>query len=147
MHPHLFPKVAAALAILLSVDGGPLASGQTISSAVTSTNTGGKELLIPQHITRVPDGNDFNNPDSEFCFKHSRATDNFVLFWAKEYGDDPMANSVTNRRFDVDAVLQESDRFYNYYVDTLKWIDKDKSLATKYKFLFFVIGGNGGTAF
>jgi hypothetical protein len=149
MKPKASPEriAAAALAIVLSVAPGPLASGQTTFPASTSTNTGGKELLIPQHITRVPGGNDFNNPDSEFCFKHSRATDNFVLFWAREYGDDPMANSVTNRRFDVDAVLKESDRFYDYYVNTLKWVDKDKSLATKYKFLFFVIGGNGGTAF
>jgi len=58
-----------------------------------------------------------------------------------------MTNSVANRRFNVDEVLKEADRFYNYYVDTLKWVDKDKSLATKYKFLFFVIGGTGGTAF
>jgi hypothetical protein len=58
-----------------------------------------------------------------------------------------MTNSVVNRRFDVDEVLKEADRFYNYFVDTLKWVDKEKSLATKYKFLFFVIGGNGGTAF
>jgi hypothetical protein len=153
--PHqLFHKAAAAFAILFSVGVGPRAFGQTTSAAAitstnatTSTNTAGKQLLIPQHITRVPDGNDFNNPDSEFSFKHSKSTDNFVLFWAKEYGDDPMSNSVTNRRFDVDAVLKESDRFYDYYLSTLKWVDKDKSYATKYKFLFFVIGGNGGTAF
>ncbi len=42
---------------------------------------------------------------------------------------------------------RRADRFYNYYVNDLKWVDKDKSFATKYKFLFFVIGGNGGTAF
>ena len=95
----------------------------------------------------MPDGNDFNNPDSEYSWKHSKSTDNFVLFWDKEYGDDPMANPVSNRRFNVDEILKESDRFYNYYVDTLKWVDKDKSYGTKYKFLFFVIGGNGGTAF
>jgi hypothetical protein len=119
----------------------------SIAASETSTNNPGKEVLIPQHITRVPAGNDFNNPDSEFSFKHSKATDNFVLFWAKEYGDDPLTNAVPNRRFNVDEVLKESDRFYEYYVNTLKWVDKDKSLATKYKFLLFVIGGSGGTAF
>jgi hypothetical protein len=144
-----FHNAAAAAVILSSVGVGRFAFAQTppAAAATNATNTAGKELLIPQHITRVPDGNDFNNPDSEFSFKHSKSTDNFVLFWAKEYGDDPMSNSVTNRRFDVDAVLKESDRFYDYYLNTLKWVDKDKSFATKYKFLFFVIGGNGGTAF
>jgi len=32
-------------------------------------------------------------------------------------------------------------------VNTLKWVDKENSLATRYKFLIFVIGGSGGTAF
>ena len=49
-----------------------------------------------------------------------------VMFWAREYGDDPMTNSVANRRFNADEILKEADRFYNYYVDTLKWVDKEK---------------------
>jgi hypothetical protein len=147
MRHHLFHQTAAALAILFSAGVGHLAYAQTDPAAITSTNTTGKEVVIPARINSVPDGNDFNNPDSEFSYKHSKSTDNFVLFWAKEYGDDPMANTNANRRFNVDEVLKESDRFYDYYVNTLKWVDKDKSLATKYKFLFFVIGGNGGTAF
>lgn len=126
---------------------GPLAQSQPVPASATITHPGGKEVLIPERIDSVPEGNDFNNNDSEFCYKHSKSTENFVLFWSKEYGDDPMTNSVVNRRFDVDAVLKEADRFYDYYVNTLKWVDKDKSLATKYKFLFFVIGGSGGTAY
>jgi len=147
MLQHVFHKAAAALAILFSVGGGPLAYAQTNPAAFTSTNSGGKEVLIPQRITRVPEGNDFNNPDSEFSFKRSKSSDNFVLFWAREYGDDPMTNAVENRRFNADEVLKECDRFHDYYVNTLKWVDKEKSLATKYKFLLFVIGGAGGTAF
>jgi hypothetical protein len=120
------------------------------TAPATPTTTGAKpakEVLLPAHIERVPDGNDFNNPDSEYCYKHSKASDNFVLFWDKEYGDDPMANPVANRRFNVDEILKEADRFYNFYIDNLKWVDRDKSYATKYKFLFIVIGGSGGTAF
>jgi hypothetical protein len=144
---HLFPKTATAVALLFALGAGPLAFAQTNRAVITLTNTGGKEVLIPANITRVPATNDFDNPDSEFCFKRSKSTDNFVLFWAKEYGDDPMSNTVTNRRFNVDEILKESDRFFNYYVDVMKWVDKDTSYATKYKFLFFVIGGSGGTAF
>jgi hypothetical protein len=145
---------AIALAILLTA--GPVAFPQTAPGSnapaipplsIPPARPGGKELLIPARIMRVPATNDFNNPDSEFSFKHSKSSDNFVLFWAKEYGDDPMTNSVADRRFNADEVLKEADRFYNYYVDTLKWVDKDKSLATQYKFLFFVIGGSGGVAF
>jgi hypothetical protein len=151
MRHQLFHKAAAALVILFSVAAGPLACAQTSPAAMPSTNAAGKEVLIPgTGIDQVPDGNDFNNPDSEYSFKHSKSTDNFVLFWAKEYGDDPMANAVTNRRFNVDEVLKESDRFYNYYLNDLKWVDKTNSYATKYKFLFFVIPSptrGTGTAF
>lgn len=147
-------KTVMALAILLTAC--PLAFPQTAPASnapaippisFPPAKAGGKELLIPARITRVPETNDFNNPDSEFCFQRSKSSDHFVLFWAREYGDDPMTNSVVNRRFDAAELLREADRFYNYYIDTLKWAAKEKSLATKYKFLFFVIGGTGGTAF
>src|SRR5262249_41425044 len=113
MHYPVVHKTAAALAIFFAVAVGPLADAQTNHAPLISTNTQDKELLIPQHITRVPEGNDFNEPNSEFSFKHSKSTGNFVLFWAKEYGDDPMANAVTNRRFKVDEILKECDRFYD----------------------------------
>lgn len=146
MRHQIFRNAAGALAVLLSIGVGPFADGQTNSTA-TIANKPGKEVLIPEHITRVPDGNNFTNDDSEYCFKRSKSTDNFVLFWDKEYGDDPMTNADVRRRFNVDEILKESDRFYDYYLNTLKWVDKDKSYATRYKFLFFVIGGTGGTAF
>jgi hypothetical protein len=146
MRHHLLPKTVAALALLVAVGNASPAFAQTNSTA-SATKTIGKEVLIPAEIYSVPKSNDFNNADSEFAFVRSKATDNFVLFWAKEYGADPMANPVENRRFNVDDILKECDRFYDYYVNTLKWVDKDTSLATKYKFLIFVIGGTGGTAF
>ena len=94
-----------------------------------------------------PRDNDFDDPESEFCHARSKSTDNFVLFWAKEYGDDPAANEDERRRFNVDRCLSECERFFDYYVNTLKWVDKEKSVAAKYKFLIFVFGGRGGTAF
>lgn len=144
---HLFPPAVAIVAAILFVGSGRLAFGQTNATAPSGTKVGGKEVLLPPDIYRVPKDNDFNHPDSEFCFQRSKATDNFVLFWAKEYGADPMTNAIANRRFDPDAFLQECDRFYDYYVHTLKWVDPEKSYATKYKFLLFVLGGNEGTAF
>jgi len=142
-----FTRAAASLALLCLLNSQLDILAQDPATPRTDTNGITKEVLIPQDIYHVPKGNDFTDPNSEFAFARSKATDNFVLFWAKEYGDDPMANPVENRRFDVDEVLREADRFYDYYVNTLKWVDKDKSYATKYKFLIFVIGGEGGTAF
>jgi hypothetical protein len=135
---------AAALSFVLAA--APLAKAQSDQPASAPASPG-KEVLLPEGISRVPDDNDFDDPESEFCHARSKSTDNFVLFWAKEYGDDPAANEVEDRRFDVDAVLSECERFFDYYVNTLKWVDKDSSLAAKYKFLIFVFGGRSGTAF
>jgi len=151
-------RIVAAVAVGFSFAVGSLASAQTNTGAAAGTNAGPvfpitiseagqKTILIPERISTVPAGNDYYNPNSEYCFQRSKSTDNFVLFWAREYGDDPMTNSVENRRFNVDEILKESDRFYNYYCDTLKWVNTNTSYATKYKFLFFVFGGTSGTAF
>lgn len=145
MHCASLRDVVAAVSFILSA--APFAAAQAEVAAEPAANPAGKEVLLPERITRVPEDNDYDNPESEFCHARSKATDNFVLFWAKEYGDDPMANEDEGRRFNVDECLSECERFYDYYVNTLKWLDREKSVAAKYKFLIFVIGGQGGTAF
>jgi hypothetical protein len=135
MRQPLFHNAAVALAILFAVGVGPFAHAQTEAAA----KSGPKELLLPPDIGgRVPRSNDFNDPEAVYCFKHSKSTDNFVMFWEKGYGDNPMTNTGRTY-FDVDGILKESDRFYNFYIDTMKWVDPKTSYATKYKFLFFVI--------
>ena len=146
MRWHLFRTAVVALSIVLAASN--LASAQSDDTPTTpAAKPASKEVLLPERIIRVPSGNDFNNPDSEFCYQRSKSSDDFVMFWAKEYGDDPAANPDQTKRFDVDFALKECERFYDYYTNTLKWVDKEKSFAAKYKFLIFVIGGRGGTAF
>jgi hypothetical protein len=140
--------VIAAAAVGFAQPTRPAAPPPPSPPPLRITKPGEKEVFIPlRGVTGVPDGNDYNNPGSEFSFQRSRSSPHFVLFWAKEYGENPKANPVASRRFNPDEILKEADRFYTYYVDTLKWVDKEKSFATRYKFLFYVIGGTGGTAF
>nr|WP_319509427.1 DUF6055 domain-containing protein [uncultured Draconibacterium sp.] len=106
-----------------------------------------KELYIPENIYKVPEGNDFSNPESEYSYKHMTESDNFALFWAKEYGDDPMANPDATKRFDPKEAIEECERFYNYYVDELKIVEKGNSLTDQYKMLIIVFGGDEATAF
>jgi hypothetical protein len=141
---------AAALFVLLSAV--LLVAAEAEPPAATTEAAAGarpavKQVLLPKRITRVPRDNDFDDPESEFCHARSKSTDNFVLFWAKEYGLDPGANQDERRRFDVDRCLSECERFFDYYVNTLKWLDMDSSVAARYKFLIFVFGGSSGTAF
>jgi hypothetical protein len=112
-----------------------------------AANSTGKTLYLLERADRVPKNNDFNNAESEFCYKHMVQGDNIAIFWSKEYGDDPMTNPDANKRFDVHAALKECERYYDYYVNELKMVKKGKSISDKYKLLVFVFGGNEGTAY
>lgn len=110
-------------------------------------NQGKKTLYLPAKIDRIPEGNNFNDNNSEFSYKRMVESENLALFWDKEYGDNPMNNPDEKKRFDVKKALAECERFYNYYVDELKLVEKGKSLTDKYKMLIIVFGGEEGTAY
>jgi hypothetical protein len=106
-----------------------------------------KELYIPVKVYRVPDSNDYNNKESDYSYSRSIQSDNIAIFWHKEFGDDPMTNPNERKRFDVKEAIKELERFYVYYVNDLKLVQKGKSWTDKYKMILYVIGGDGGTAF
>lgn len=108
---------------------------------------GEMETFLPARIGQVPNGNDFNDPESEYCFKRSKASPHFLMLWAKEYGDDPMANKDTNRRFNTDDVLKAAEQSYAVFLHRLKWAPDPKALANRYKMLIIVTGGKDGTAY
>ncbi len=106
-----------------------------------------KELYIPDTVWMVPPGNDYTCDTSEFAFARMRQSENIALFWSKEYGTDPTAHPDTLKRFRVDELVAEGDRIYRYYVDTMQFVEKGKSVSDRYKQLIYIIGGEGGTAF
>ena len=120
---------------------------QTFVAANAQAPSGEKELYIPAKAMRVPDGNDYNNAESEFSFKRMVQSPNIAIFWHKEFGSDPMQNSDTTKRFDAQAALKECERFYDYYVNDLKIVQKGNSLTDRYKMILYVIGGTEQTAF
>lgn len=109
---------------------------------VTINKAAGKELYIPKKDT-----NDYNNNNSEYSFQRKVESDNIAIFWSKEFGENPILNTDTAKRFDVHEALKECDRFYNYYVNDLKIVQKGNSLTDKYKVILYVIGGKEQTAF
>ena len=143
-------KKTGSLALLLCL-GALLAKSSTLHSADPQADTAGKkngkQTYIPAKVWRVPDNNDYSSNESEYSHKRKMESDNIVVFWAKEFGDDPMANPIANKRFDVRQAIKECERYYNFYVDSLKIVQKGKSLTDKYKILFYVIGGDEQTAF
>lgn len=119
----------------------------TLFTALSGYAQPGKEVLLPSKIWRVPEGNNFNDPESEFSHHRKLESENIVIFWAKEFGDDPIKNPDEKKRFDVREASKELERFYDYYVNVLKIVEKGNSLSDQYKILLFVIGGDEHTAF
>lgn len=110
-------------------------------------DTTGKELYIPPKVYRVPDSNDYNNKESDYSYSRMIQSPNIAVFWHKEFGDDPTTNPDEKKRFNVQDAIKELERFYVYYVNDLKLVQKGKSWTDKYKMILYVIGGDGGTAF
>lgn len=118
------------------------------ASAITSVQKPTeKELYLPAKIFRIPENNDFNNNESEYSYKRMVQSDNIAIFWSKEFGEDPTSNANEKKRFNVNDALKECERFFDFYVNTLKVVQKGKSFTDKYKVILFVIGGEGATAF
>jgi hypothetical protein len=113
----------------------------------TITKPAGKELYIPSKIWKVPENNNFKNDTSEFCFQRMKESNNIAVFWAKKFGNDPMANTDLTLRFSPDNILNEGERIYEYYVNNLKFVEKGNSITDKYKCLIFIIDSKNGTAF
>lgn len=118
----------------------------TASSQETSLKPA-KQRYIPAKVWMVPEGNDFNNTDSEFSYTRMVESDNIAIFWSKEFGPDLSQNPDPALRLNMSEISKECDRFYNFYVDSLDFVSKGKSVTDKYKLLIFVFKGKEGTAF
>jgi hypothetical protein len=124
-----------------------IVSAPFMNQALAAAESTQKELYLPEKIWMVAESNDYDNQESDYCYKRMVAGDNVAIFWHKEYGDDPMANSNKNKRFDVNFILEEGERIYDHYVNEVKMVEKGKSISDKYKLLVFVYGGDKGVAY
>ncbi len=136
-----------AIALLITTPMLFAKSSNYIADKIKENNLVSKELLLPAKVYLVPEGNDYNNTESEYCYKRMVQSPNIALFWHKEFGDDPMANHNEEKRFNANEALKECERFYDYYVNDLKLVKKGNSLSDKYKLLIYVFGGDEATAF
>ncbi|MGQ1891090.1 DUF4859 domain-containing protein [Thermophagus sp. OGC60D27] len=99
---------------------------------------GGKAVYIPQELRN----DDFNDPNSTWCYQRSRESENFIVFWGKGYGDkDPNSSEVPeNYRVDIDDLLEKAEEFFDLNVNVLKFaeVGGGKSHLDEYKLLIFL---------
>lgn len=57
-----------------------------MSKATARVLAAGKKVYIPKVIWNIPTNNDYNNDASLYSNMRRAETDNFVAFWAKDFG-------------------------------------------------------------
>ena len=105
---------------------------------------GKKEIKIPAKDMK---DNKFNQPGGLFSYDYMAESENLVLFWAKDFGKDPTQFADKSRRFYPDEILKEGERFYDYFVDVLKFADRKKSFSSRYKMIIWMYNDDETSAF
>lgn len=104
-----------------------------------------------EKIVKVPDKEmkeyKFGQADGQFDHTHKMESDNLVLFWDKSFGSNPAEYIDQNRRFYPEKILAEGERFFNYYVNKLKFADRFTSQSARYKMIIWMFNDDETTAY
>jgi len=142
-----FTDLSAAVILLAIADPLPAQKKSPAEPFEWKVDQQRKELHIPAEVSRVPDGNDYNDPESDYSFARRVEGPNVAIFWHKEYGDVPMNNPDGRRTFNPYRMLEEIERYYRFYVNEMEYVKKGDSISDDKKLLMYVFGGDSGTAF
>lgn len=85
---------------------------------------------------------DFMDESSKWCFKRSRESEHFIVFWEAGFGDNPGSTSVpSGMRVDIDDLLKKAEQFYATNVNRLKMVvtDEGTSQLDRYKMEIYLL--------
>ncbi|WP_437921442.1 DUF6055 domain-containing protein [Sphingobacterium sp. LRF_L2] len=91
----------------------------------------GKEIYIANDLKK----NDFTSNGSQWSYERMRWSENFVVFWEAGLGTDP---KYSTQRLDIDDMLAKMEAAYDYYYNTLKFVDRSSTKANKYRIQLFI---------
>ncbi len=88
------------------------------------------------------------NHTAQYSKTRSRESENFIVFWEKGYGDTaPDKLSRSDALYvDIDDLLAKAELFYKLNVETLGFVDPEKSSVSKYKSIICLLHDTGWTA-
>lgn len=84
------------------------------------------------------EGINLSTTSSKFCNARSKQNDDIIIFWESGFGADPSTASASYK-VDINKTLQEAQKAYDFYVDSLKFVIKGKSVTDKYKLMIFLL--------
>ncbi len=131
----------------------------TPKSSSIEGSVGTKEIYLPE--SQISDFDptfrfrtaDLNDDNSYFSLARSKESENLIIFWEKEFGNDPSTCSVVKNgvsmAVDINDLLNKMEAFYKIYADNMNFIVEGLSNTDKYKmhiYLFCTDGwiANGG---
>lgn len=74
-----------------------------------------------------------NDPNNNYYIGRTRQSKNWILFWEKDYGENPKSFTCGNYTIDVDEVLRNAEIAFKFYTDSLKFIKPGSSKTDTYK--------------
>ena len=86
--------------------------------------------------------NDYYGKNSRWTIERSRESEHFVVFWDKDFGNDPNANSVpVTLRVDINDLLTKAEQFFDTNVNKLGMSDvgEGRSQLDTYKMGIYVL--------
>lgn len=81
--------------------------------------------------------NDYMNASSRWSFSRSMESEHFILFWEREFGDNPKTAS-DGYAFNPQAMLDIGERCFKMYSDSLGFVKVGQSTTDKYKIHMYV---------
>lgn len=81
-----------------------------------------------------------SDPDNKYTWSKSRSkeSDNFIVYWDKDYKNTIPTNASSEYRVDIDDLLKQAESFYALNVGKLAFCDEKNSNVSKYKMLILV---------
>lgn len=94
----------------------------------------GKQIYIPYELRNM----DFNSTKSQWSYHRMDTSENIVVFWEEGFGEIPSKAEDEDMRFGVKSLLNNAEKFYTYYRDSLKFIENGSLLDT-YRLMIMVL--------
>lgn len=95
----------------------------------------GKEIYIPIELKQ----NDFTAKSSKWCYQRSASSDNIIVFWEAGFGADPTVTPKVSMQVNLRDFMDKAEKFYAYYRDEMKFVEKGKSKSDKYRMIVMLV--------
>ena len=87
--------------------------------------------------------NDYMVDTNRWCFKHSKESDHFIVFWDKTFGElksGKVTGQVSKLTVDINDLLSKAEKFYKTNVETLEMCNLSvKSQLNTYKMSIYLL--------